>query len=179
MNTEAEQLFPVSSIPNRYGIGKQTALNRRNHLGITPIKQKGTNYITPEDLELMDRLHEFLQKPGTKMSDFPVPTESTTPTGHSGNGAMVNTSEIIESEQSQDLIALIDAIARHTKPEKQPLDHWEQLEKACNNGWLITTKEVHQLCGAKPKGKQWQRGSFIFTKTGKIGNQAAWLVEKL
>jgi hypothetical protein len=68
----------------------------------------------------------------------------------------------------------------YTKPEiSNKRDHWEQLEKVCNNGWLITTKEVHQLCGAKPKEKQWQRGSFILTRTGKIGNQATWLVEKL
>lgn len=62
---------------------------------------------------------------------------------------------------------------------QSPIQNWRELEEASQKGWLLTTKQVHELAGAKPKGQQWQRGAFTFSKAGKIGNQAAWLVEKL
>ena len=157
----------------RYGIGKQTAINRRNHLGISPIKSKGINFITEADLALMDELHQFLQTSGAKMKDFPNPNQTAlTETEAAPEEAITDTS---------DLLILIDKITEAVKPAEQtnPLNHLEQLEKAYENGWLLTTKEVHHLCGAKPNGSIWERGSFIFTKVGKIGAQSSWRVGKV
>ena len=84
-------------------------------------------------------------------------------------------------EQTQDLIALIEAIGKHLKPA-DPLAHLANLERAADSGWLLTSAEVKQLIGAKlvcNKGENSvTRGSFTFVKSGKIGNQTAWRVLK-
>lgn len=60
-----------------------------------------------------------------------------------------------------------------------PLSHWEELEKAVDKGWLLSTSEVKCLIGVKPRNHTYIRGAFKFIKSGKIGNQSAWLVEKI
>lgn len=64
-------------------------------------------------------------------------------------------------------------------PQMNSIKHWEELEKAVDKEWLLSTSEVKQLIGVKPKNSLYVRGSFKFTKYGKIGNQSSWLVEKL
>jgi hypothetical protein len=57
--------------------------------------------------------------------------------------------------------------------------HWEQLQKVVDNGWILSTIEVRDLIGVKPRNSPFIRGAFQFTKCGKIGNQSAWNVEKI
>ena len=56
------------------------------------------------------------------------------------------------------------------------------LERASEKDWLLTTAEVRQLIGVKPKTskgeKVYQRGCWLFQKAGKIGSQTAWKVSK-
>ena len=51
------------------------------------------------------------------------------------------------------------------------------------HNWELTTSEVQQLIGVKPyckKGENtYKRGSFIFIKSGRIGNQTSWRVNKV
>ena len=58
-----------------------------------------------------------------------------------------------------------------------------ELERARASGWELTTSQVKDLIGVKPsckKGKQtFKRGSFIFVKSGRIGNQTSWKVQKV
>jgi hypothetical protein len=63
------ELFPVNELRSSYGIGKQADINRRKHLGIKPIKVEGNYYVTKEQLDRLDALHQYLQQnPGAKMS---------------------------------------------------------------------------------------------------------------
>lgn len=57
--------------------------------------------------------------------------------------------------------------------------HWEQLQQVVDNGWILSTAEVRELIGVKPRKSPFVRGAFQFTKCGKIGNQSAWSVEKI
>jgi len=68
------------------------------------------------------------------------------------------------------------AIAKNIKP---PLESYRELEEAIKNKWLLPTSTVVQLVGAKPVGKEWVRGSFRFVRSGKIGQESAWLVERV
>ncbi len=58
----------------------------------------------------------------------------------------------------------------------------ERLETARAPEWELTTSQVKELIGVKPKcqkgKKTFKRGSFIFVKSGKIGNETAWKVMK-
>ena len=58
----------------------------------------------------------------------------------------------------------------------------EVLERAQSSNWLLTSEEIKQLIGVKPKceaGKDsFQSGCWIFTKAGKMGLQTAWRISK-
>ena len=176
-------LFPVSELRPRYGIGKQTDINRRKHLGITPSKVNGSYYITNQELDLLDSLDEFLKTPGSKMADF-SPVGTVSPEAPLEMKAQIvekseNSLVEIEKDQPQDWLVLVEAVARAIQPPN-PISHWEKLKWAANEGILLSTREIFQLLGAKPTlaagETTWQRGSFIFRKAGKIGSQVGWRV---
>ncbi|BAQ63193.1 predicted transcriptional regulators (plasmid) [Geminocystis sp. NIES-3708] len=60
-----------------------------------------------------------------------------------------------------------------------PINHWEKLDQAVERGYILSTKEVTELLGTKPNGKEWTRGAFKFIRFGKIGNQAGWQVTRI
>ncbi len=174
--------FPVADLKQRYGIGKQADLNRRKHLGIVPKKVEGVYVIDDDQLGLMDRLNEFLKStPQAKMSDFDSSSGST---GHtvleatlveeSGSSDLAVQEEV---EEETDLVVLVESIARAITPPN-PISHWEKLQWLVDNEIIISTTEVQQLVGTKPKGDRWTRGSFVFEKTGKLGTQSGWRVYK-
>lgn len=77
---------------------------------------------------------------------------------------------------------LAEGIARHLKPS-DPLQHLKALEEAAKAGWILSSTEVEDLIGCKPKLKegeqQFIRGSFGFVKSGRVGNQSGWRVVRL
>jgi hypothetical protein len=73
----------------------------------------------------------------------------------------------------------VETIARHISATRDPLQHYVALERAIASGWLLSTSEVRSLISTKPHGDRFQHGSFVFIKSGKIGNQAAWRVAKV
>ncbi len=174
--------FPVADLKQRYGIGKQADLNRRKHLGIVPKKVEGVYVIDDDQLGLLDRLNEFLKStPKAKMSDFDSSSGST---GHtvldatlveeSGSSDLAVREEV---EEETDLVVLVESIARAITPPN-PISHWEKLQWLVDNEIIISTVEIQQLVGTKPKGDRWTRGSFVFEKTGKLGTQSGWRVYK-
>ena len=174
--------FPVADLKQRYGIGKQADLNRRKHLGIVPKKVEGVYVIDDDQLGLLDRLNEFLKStPKAKMSDFDSSSGST---GHTVlDATLVEESGSLdlavreEVEEETDLVVLVESIARAITPPN-PISHWEKLQWLVDNEIIISTAEIQQLVGTKPKGDRWNRGSFVFEKTGKLGTQSGWRVYK-
>ena len=63
-----------------------------------------------------------------------------------------------------------------------PLWYMNVLEKAIANNWILSTDEVEKLIGVKPHchhdESSFARGTWIFTKAGKIGAQIGWKVGK-
>ncbi len=53
---------------------------------------------------------------------------------------------------TDDLVRLVERIAAAIRPATEPLAHWEQLEKAVTHNWLLTSADVKQVIGVKPKG---------------------------
>ncbi len=76
----------------------------------------------------------------------------------------------------------LSQLNEHLKvPQQDPLWYMDTLEKAASSDWLLSTTEVEQLIGVKPRSKGdsgYQRGKWLFTKAGKIGPQTAWQVRK-
>lgn len=42
----------------------------------------------------------------------------------------------------------------------------------------LASDELRSLIGIRPSGTKFTRGSFTFTREGKIGNQSAWSIKK-
>lgn len=69
-----------------------------------------------------------------------------------------------------------------TTPPQNPLWYMDVLERACEQGWIVTTEDIEQLIGVKPKchsdESTYERGYWTFKKVGKLGTQTAWRVHK-
>jgi hypothetical protein len=82
---------------------------------------------------------------------------------------------------TQSLNKLEQILVSRSQPAN-PLWYMDILECALASNWLLTSEEIEQLIGVKPKceaGKDtFQRGCWIFTKVGKTGLQTAWKVSK-
>lgn len=196
-----DRYFPVNKLKERYSIGKQADINRRKHLGIKPVKVDGSFQITLKELELLDGLNEYLKTPGAKMAAFnPTILETTNKeeqiaitTDYEQMGA-----DLVEAESSQPTIPgllesspdtlrylirdlVVDTVSGLNL--LNPIQHWEKLQIAVQEGFWLSTSEVKKLVGTTPSTKKgettWQRGCFLFTKVGKIGNQNAWSVRKI
>ena len=82
-----------------------------------------------------------------------------------------------------DLLTQLAATFAAKSQSLSPLWYMDELEKALANDWLLSTDEVEQLIGIKPHcdhdKNSFDRGSWVFTKAGKVGAQTAWKVSKL
>ena len=83
--------------------------------------------------------------------------------------------------QHNDLATLVQLLAGQIQPVSPLWYHWE-LERAEKVALELTSNEVRALIGVKPvcrKGETtYRRGCWLFVKSGRIGNQTAWRVQK-
>jgi hypothetical protein len=61
--------YPVSSLTNRYNIGKQAVYNQLEALKIKPADHSNRSYISSYQLQALDRLHQHIASGGTT-ADF-------------------------------------------------------------------------------------------------------------
>ncbi|MGK7892706.1 MAG: hypothetical protein AB4372_03400, partial [Xenococcus sp. (in: cyanobacteria)] len=152
------------------------------------------SYATNEQIALLDQQNEHIKNGGTIENFEPVEVAEVTvhkpTTQDSSNTDISSIAETtlqstqlqITSELLDNVVAAISkAIANNMTPP-DPLWYLERLETARASEWELTTSQVKDLIGVKPsckKGKKtFKRGSFIFVKTGRIGNETAWKVIK-
>ena len=80
------------------------------------------------------------------------------------------------------LTQLNETLKSKPQPSANPLWYMEVLERACGEEWILASEEVQRLIGVKPscpKGQDsFQRGCWVFVRTGKLGAQTAWQVKK-
>lgn len=85
------------------------------------------------------------------------------------------------TEITQSLINLQEILFSRLQPVN-PLWYMDILERAYTLGWVLTTEEVEELIGVKPRceaGKNsYQRGCWMFVKAGKMGLHTGWRVIK-
>ena len=169
--------FPVAALPDRFSTSKQTVYTRMEALGISPFKQGKRAYIHLDRLRQLDALHEHLAA-GGHLQDFSTSASETTQLEEVdvSTHAISNTNAPLERlvNAAESLTGALMDVAK-----TDPISNWRRLQEVADNGWLLTTSQVWELTGAKPHGQSWQRGSFVFRKTGKIGREAAWSVERV
>jgi hypothetical protein len=143
---------------------------------------KVTNLATDDPTKQVFQLHEPPAKPTNhQVKETPVSPSETAP-----SPAKLETSI---DQQTDDCLAAIaqslpklETILASRLPPSDPLWYMNVLERAQASHWILTTEEVEQLIGVKPKceaGKNsYQRGCWVFVKAGNIGSQIGWRVTK-
>ena len=173
-------LIPVSQLTSELGIQKTVLAERRNALGISPVKIGRNSYIAKTDYDLLLELNdwvrsgkttpEFLKMKGLELNGNVRKNGLETSANALGTLAVDNTSSFIQ---------LVHEIATALQPKTNPIEHWFSLERAAASNLLLSSLEVKQLIGVKPMGSSFTRGSFVFIRYGRIGSSTAWKVEKL
>jgi hypothetical protein len=172
----------VSDLQQRYGLAsRQAVYDRLNALNIKPVSR---GKLSSDQLDKLDRLDKWLKvNPNSAIADFPQEPEVMPPDlsviPQSSNSNDLSSDVVDKSQNGFDLLQLAEAMARHLSKMRDPLQHYAALERAIASGWLLSSSEVRSLIGVKPSGDRFQRGSFIFIRSGKIGAQAAWKVLKV
>ena len=76
---------------------------------------------------------------------------------------------------------IINLIAK-TIGATDPLLPQKRLELLVEKQWEVSTSQLQEIIGSKPQLKKgqacYQRGSFLFYKVGKIGNESSWIVKR-
>jgi len=169
--------FPVKDLPSRYNVGRTALYARFTAALITPEKDGTRSYISGKELEELDRLDSHI-KTGGKLEDFQPANNQSLVVSQSQESA-VNEVAPRSADNFTETLQLVEAIARHFQQQHEPLQHYAALEQAACCAWILTTSEVSGLIGVKPTGDRFERGSFAFVRSGKVGTQTGWKVEKI
>jgi hypothetical protein len=179
----------IKQLCDRYSLTSRQALyDRLKALGITLSRQGRSSYATPEQIELLDQIHQHLAEGGSLKTFTPI--AETTVTFEPVNPGLDNSPDSVRSELDKSLdimdlgldinpqtLALLNLMQSFNR--RSPLDKHRELEEAAAQNWILTTSEIEELLGVKPKGETFTRGCWVFQRSGKIGNQSAWIVEKI
>jgi hypothetical protein len=172
MNTELDS-FPVSELGDRYHLDRSNIYNRLGKLGIKPEKIGSKSFLNAEQLRLMDDLDAHIKNGGT-IADFQTVDRPARQArqSHKTTGQLLSQ---VPQDQST-ITAFLNAIA----PQKaDPFEQLEQLERAAEKGWHLSSSQLAPLLGLKTLGKSpIQRFGFTCIKVGKNGAQSAWKVAK-
>jgi len=166
----------IKDLLDRYNLKTRQALyDRLKALDIELDKdERGHNVATEYHVEMLDQLDEHL-KAGGIMSNFTPVSE-----------VMVDTTldTLPSLPPAPTLITLLDRVLDRVTP-KDPLSHHTHLERASAMSWELSTSEVRELIGVKPRGSEYMRGCWVFQRIKspqgfkRIGNEAAWRVYKV
>ena len=158
--------YKISELQARYSLSsKQSVYDRMKALQIVPVSR---GEISSQALNNLDELDKFMKKnPGAKIWEFPRDVE------YESSGQLDKSTGQLDN--FNETLQLVEAIARHFATNQDPLAKYKALEYAANHIMLLPTSKVKELIGAKPSKSQFQRGTFVFTKTDiKIGRESAW-----
>ena len=185
----------VNELCDRYGIRK-TLYNRLDGLGIKLSKKSNKSYATEEQISLLDQQNEHIKSGGTIDNFEPVEIAEVTVhnsgTQHSeivDISSFESTTQLTAQHGTQeellgDIVTAIASLRASTEgladklPAKNPLWYMHELEIAIANNWQLSTSQIKEMIGVKPRGETFKHGCFIFSKCGKINRESAWKVTK-
>jgi hypothetical protein len=164
-------MLPIADLLTRYNLKtRQSLYNRINALGLEPTRKGNKVLFGDEAVKLLDQLDEHLAEGGT-LNNFVPPSEVTT-VGSSIESVAVD-SDLLPFDPG--MVALIQLM----ESRRSPLDNLRDLDDAVSYGWLLTTTQIEKLLGVKPRGEQFDRQGFLFTRQGKAGREAQWSITKI
>jgi hypothetical protein len=189
----------VKELLERYSLSSRKSLYSRLEAADIklPKDDDGKGYATEEMIQELDDLDKHLKNGGTLKNYTPVTSVATHPEPFK-NGHLLDmttqttqattqvTTQPITQISREELLDIIEILGTAIASRLQPVDpiaYNESLEKAQENNWILSTSEVKQLIGVKPScpynKNTFTRGSWAFTKAGKVGSQIGWKVKKI
>lgn len=193
MNGGEIDQYPVSQLPTRYDLARSAVYKRMEQLGITAERVGQRSYLTAAQVRLMDELHQFIQQ-GGNAAEFVeargLRPRSTAPNAgmgvplddSDGSSALANMSGDFGKFISLIVAEVMNRVQRG--PEPDPLNYFDRLESAAQNGWLLGTSEVANLLDLPPAsieqfGDSFFEAGFIFSRSGyRKQGEIAWRVTK-
>jgi hypothetical protein len=173
---------------------RQSIYNWSRALGFELAKDStGQAYATIEQIFLFDQLSEHL-KGGGKLDNFtpvsiavvdtPIDTAIDrvvdTPIDSELNGGVYQSIDTaIDTASRPGETELLLKIIQAVSGRRSLVDNLKDLVWLADRNIAISSADVEQLIGVKPHGETFSRGSFRFIRSGKIGNQLGWRVEKI
>jgi len=191
----------VQDLLKRYGLNSRSSLYKRlNYLELElPKNDDDKGFATPYQLKLLDQLHDHI-KGGGNMATFAKPSKVDVVSidgvhksvqGVQPENAQNGLQSVHQSVQysvqppnSEMLLeSLVGAIIQNMNPPKNPLQKHLDLIQCEEKKIILTTKEVEEIVGRKPrkiKGENYGViGGWKFIAKGRSGNQTLWEVEQL
>jgi hypothetical protein len=124
---------PISQLPSRYDIARSAIYTRLKDLRIEPSKEGKKAYVNAEQLQLLDELHEHINKGGTT-GEF-LKQRANKSTGLSRTNRTVQDSSIVQDSSGQitlqpsGLVAVVEAIVKRLLPRSgSRLSYLRELE---------------------------------------------------
>jgi hypothetical protein len=202
-STEIDR-YPVANLAERYQISRQTLYESRlKPLNIKPFREGNGSFVNADDVQKLDTLDAHIKGGGT-VKDF-ISSQKNGVTLEPGTISRLRSAlpegQLAPVEQSSPpvtpqsdlqsnlLNALLYAIAEANSRNQNTYtiiqdeleltqQRYKKLLWYAENQIQLTSDELRSLIGIKPSGSQFTRGSFTFTRCGKIGNQSAWSISK-
>ena len=178
MAAEAEALVPMAELADRWAITANTVSRRLAFLGIKPIRQGNYRFLTPEQLEQAQALHDHILS-GKPQDTFPV-AQSGQVTRQVNGGSQV-TRQVAGLEQ---LAALIAQQSAAQQAPSDPLKVARALVEAADLGVALSTRELAEALGFSPETVgSWKDGhsprpGFTLHRQ-KVGNAVWWTVTRM
>jgi hypothetical protein len=183
--------FPVGQLPSRYGLARSAVYKRMEQLGIAPQRTGQRAYLNAAQLQLMDELHQFIGRGGSAAEFIEARGLNLKNGGQNpGNGrtAPGNGSDLanVPPEFGNFISSFVSEFFSRLGglPEQDPLQYFERLESAAQNGWLLSSSEIANLFDTSPGeiegiGDSFTEAGFIFRRAGRRRNgETAWKVTK-
>ncbi|NES69182.1 MAG: hypothetical protein F6K24_30120 [Okeania sp. SIO2D1] len=187
----------VQELLLRYDLSSRATLyTRLKVLGFELAKDDNEKaFATPEQLVHLDQLHEHI-KAGKKMSTFVQPSQVDVVSDKTVQSSVHSTEQkkakkgllteqpTVQGANAEVLLeSLVGAIINNINPAKSSIQKYRELKECEQEKWLLTTKEVSEIVGRKPRKIKGESsciiGGWKFVAKGRSGNQTIWQVEKL
>ncbi len=174
----ALERIPVSELPKRYNIARSAIYTRLKDLGVEPEKEGRRAYVSAQQLQFLDALHEHLQQGGAT-AEFLKQKEANSPSFEPRIQDTLNlNSQLPET-------AVEEVVKRLIPDTGNRLAYLRELEEACEKGWLLSTQELADLLKFSPDillsyGEKFTDAGFLFNRAGmRKHGEVAWRVSKM
>ena len=176
--------FPLTQLPSRYGIARSALYTRLKDLKIEPEKDGKRAYVNAQQIQVLDALHEHIQKGGTTGEFLKQFKSNSTGQSRTVDELDEDSPGQILLSQPAALITVVEAIVKRLMPGGGRLNHLRELEEAYEKGWLLSTSEVADLlklsrATVRGYGEQFKDAGFVFTRAGtRKRGEVAWKISK-